>query len=122
MNPNTSEPSRVISPRHAGLSELRQSILTLGYTASLDDELVLESAQHVVDEARKRIFVDLQDNLDDDQVRYFQQVLKTMKMTVGDRLELPEYADLVDSSKDCQVALKQDSAKNALDRQSSGDA
>lgn len=97
------------------LSELRRSLMAFGEVAKMDDALLLEAAQHIVDEARDELFMKLDGQPDDEQTRYFREVLKTMNHVAGNRLEIPEYETLMGSSKDCRVELKEDFDEKALE-------
>ncbi len=91
------------------LSELRRSLLSFRDVSKLDGHLVLEAAQRIVDAARSEIVEKLDGSLNGNQVRYFREVIKTVRHFAGERLEIPEYEVIADPNQIAQVILKEGS-------------
>ena len=117
MNPDQSRITRAGRSGGRELGELRDALLAFPRAAkpkngeNLDAEFVKEAAQRVVDAMRSDIRGKLGAKPNDQQERYFREVLKTMATVSGDRLKLPAYENLLEESAvGSEVALNENRA------------
>jgi len=87
-------------------SELRNAIYHYDQVIEGDAGLLLEATQHIVDEARMEITDRLDGSPDSEQVRYFEAVVKALRVKAGHRVVVPDYEVIADPDQHCQVSLR----------------